>query len=135
MFRDRAGHSRRHPASVRVRSGAVAWRMRELAAQYPRYGYRRIRIFMERDGFAMSVDRTQRLWKKAKLQVPRKRRRQIGTGRPRPTAPTTQNHVWAIDFVFDTCADGKQLKCLTIVDEWTREWTSSTGRPRGHRRM
>jgi len=99
----------------------VIARMRELAAQYPRYGYRRIRIFMERDGFKMSVDRAHRLWKKAKLQVPRKRRRRIATGRPRPTAPTAQNHVWAIDFVFDRCADGKQLKCLTVVDEWTRE--------------
>jgi putative transposase len=96
--------------------------MRELAAQYPRYGYRRIRIFLERRGFAMSVDRAHRLWKKAKLQVPRKRsRRRIATGRPRPTAPTSRNHVWAIDFVFDTCADGRQLKCLTVVDEWTRE--------------
>jgi len=99
----------------------VITKMRELAAQYPRYGYRRIRIFMEREGFAMSVDRAHRLWKKAQLQVPKKRRRRIATGRPRPTAPTAQNHVWAIDFVFDRCADGKQLKCLTVVDEWTRE--------------
>ena len=60
--------------------------------------------------------------KKAKLQVPRKRgRRRIATGRPRPTPPTARNHVWAIDFVFDTCADGRQLKCLTVIDEWTRE--------------
>ena len=100
----------------------VIARMRELAAQYPRYGYRRIRIFLERAGFRMSVDRAHRLWKQAKLQVPRKRsRRRIATGRPRPTPPTERNHVWAIDFVFDTCADGRQLKCLTVVDEWTRE--------------
>src|SRR5213078_2340830 len=52
----------------------------------------------------------------------RKRRRRIATGRPRPTAPTAQNHVWAIDFVFDTCADDRQLKCLTVVDEFTREY-------------
>jgi putative transposase len=109
--------------SIRDKQDApVIVRMRELAAEYPRYGYRRIRIFLARDGFKMSVDRAHRLWKKAKLQVPRKRsRRRIATGRPRPKAPTAPNHVWAIDFVFDTCADGKQLKCLTIVDEWTRE--------------
>jgi putative transposase len=108
--------------SIRDRQDApVIARMRELAAQYPRYGYRRIRIFMERDGFKMSIDRAHRLWKKAQLQVPKKRRRRIATGRPRPTAPTAKNHVWAIDFVFDTCADGRQLKCLTVVDEWTRE--------------
>ena len=70
--------------SVREKQDApVVARMRELAAQYPRYGYRRIRIFMERDGFKMSIDRAHRLWKKAKLQVPRKRRRRIATGRPR----------------------------------------------------
>ena len=98
-------------------------KMRELSAQYPRYGYRRIRIFLARAlGKPISVDRVHRLWRKAKLQVPRKRpRRRIASGRPRPTPPTAQNHVWAIDFVFDACADGRQLKCLTVVDEWTRE--------------
>jgi putative transposase len=100
----------------------VLKRMRELAAQYPRYGYRRIRIFLNREGFKMSNDRAYRLWRRAKLQVPRKRpRKKIATGRPRPTPPTARNHVWAIDFVFDACADGRQLKCLTCVDEWTRE--------------
>ena len=43
------------------------------------------------------------------------------TGRPRPLPPTARNHVWAYDFVFDTCANRQTLKCLTIVDEWTRE--------------
>ena len=41
--------------------------------------------------------------------------------RTRPLAPTALNHVWAYDFVFDTCADGRSLKCLTVVDEFTRE--------------
>jgi len=96
--------------------------MRRLAAQYPRYGYRRIRIFLRREGHAMSVDRAHRLWRQAGLQVPRRRpRRRVATGRPRPTPPTARNHVWAYDFVFDTCANGQTLKCLTIVDEWTRE--------------
>lgn len=45
----------------------------------------------------------------------------MATTRPRPTPPTTYNHVWAIDFIFDACADGRQLKCLTVIDEWTRE--------------
>ena len=48
--------------------------MRELAAQYPRYGYRRIRIFLRRHGHAMSTDRAYRLWRIAGLQLPRKRR-------------------------------------------------------------
>jgi putative transposase len=46
----------------------------------------------------------------------------VATSRPRPLLlPTGQNHVWAYDLVFDTCADGRSLKCLTVVDELTRE--------------
>jgi putative transposase len=109
--------------SKRAKADApVQARMRELAALYPRYGYRFIRIFLERDGLRMGVDRAYRLWRDAKLQVPRKRpRRRIAASRPRPTPPEARNHVWAIDFLFDWCADGRQLKCLTIIDEWTRE--------------
>ena len=96
--------------------------MRELAGQYPRYGYRKIRIFLARRGHPMSAERTYRLWRQAGLQVPRRRpRRRVTTRRPRPQPPTARNHVWAYDFVFDTCADGRSLKCLTIVDEFTRE--------------
>ena len=105
-----------------IADAPVLKRMRELAAQYPRYGYRFIRIFLGRDGHRMSADRAYRLWRSAGLQVPKKRpRRRIATSRPRPTPPTSRNHVWAIDFVFDACADGRQIKCLTIIDEWTRE--------------
>jgi putative transposase len=45
----------------------------------------------------------------------------VASGRPRPLPPAGVNHVWAYDFVFDTCADGRSLKCLTVVDEYTRE--------------
>jgi putative transposase len=96
--------------------------MRELAAQYPRYGYRRIQVFLARRGHPMSADRTHRLWRLHGLQVPRKRpRRRIATSRPRPLPASTMNQMWAYDFVFDACANGQQLKCLTVVDEYTRE--------------
>jgi putative transposase len=96
--------------------------MHELAAQYPRYGYRRIQVFLARRGHAMSADRTHRLWRLAGLQVPRKRpRRRVAASRPRPLAPTGLGEVWAYDFVYDACANGQQLKCLTIVDEYSRE--------------
>ena len=96
--------------------------MRELAGQYPRYGYRKIRIFLARRGHGLSPERTYRLWRQAGLQVPRRRpRRRVATGRPRPVPADGPNQVWAYDFVFDTCADGRSLKCLTIVDEFTRE--------------
>jgi putative transposase len=100
----------------------VIERMKELSAQYPRYGYRRIRIFLGRDGYRMSPGRAHRLWRAAGLQVPRKRpRKRIAAGRPRPQAPCGPNQVWSYDFVFDHCANGQQLKCLTVTDEFTKE--------------
>lgn len=67
-----------------------------LSAQYPRYGYRRIQVFLERQGLRMSTDRAWRLWRKAGLQVPRKRpRKRIALSRPRPQAPLAAGQVWA----------------------------------------
>jgi putative transposase len=105
-----------------VRDAPVLSAMRELAAQYPRYGYRRIQVFLARRGHVMSADRTYRLWRQAALQVPRKRpRKRVASHRPRPLPTTGANQVWAYDFVFDACANGQQLKCLTVIDEFTRE--------------
>jgi putative transposase len=109
--------------SVRAeRDAPVIAAMKRLAQQYPRYGYRRIRIFLRREGYSMSWQRAHRLWRAAGLQLPRRRpRRRIASSRPRPLPPFAPNSVWAYDFVFDGCANGQQLKCLTIVDEYTRE--------------
>jgi putative transposase len=51
----------------------------------------------------------------------RKSKKRADSGRPRPTPATGVNKVWAYDFVFDACANGQQLKCLTLIDEYTRE--------------
>ena len=117
------GRSALHYRSTKAEMDApVLARMSAFAAQYPRYGYRRIAIFLEREGHVMSFGRAHRLWRQAKLQVPRKRpRKRVATGRPRPQAPTGPNQVWSYDFVFDWCANGQQLKCLTVTDEWTKE--------------
>jgi putative transposase len=105
-----------------ARDAPVVARMRELSAQYPRYGYRRIRIFLGRDGYRMSPGRAYRLWRAASLQLPRKRpRKRVAAARPRPQAPCGPNQVWSYDFVFDHCANGQQLKCLTVTDEFTKE--------------
>lgn len=105
-----------------AKDAVVTERMKAHAALYPRYGYRRIRIFLGRDGHAMSPGRAWRLWQRAGLQVPHKRpRKRVRTARPRPLAPTGANQVWTYDFVFDRCANGQQLKCLTVTDEWTKE--------------
>jgi transposase-like protein len=89
--------------SVRAaKDGPVLARMAALGAQYPRFGYRRIRIFLEREGHGMSWGRAWRLWRRARLQVPRRRpRKRIASGRPRPQSPTGANQVWSYDFVFD----------------------------------
>ena len=48
-------------------------------------------------------------------------RKRVALARPRPQAPLAAEQVWAYDFVFDACANGQQLKCLTVIDEFTRE--------------
>ena len=94
----------------------IEW-IRGLSAQYPRYGYRRIRIFLSRDGHAMSPGRAWPLWRLTKLQVPANT---AGSGLHRrvrlPLAPIAANQV----FMFDRCANGQQLKCPTGTDEFTR---------------
>lgn len=101
----------------------VIARMSALAAKYPRFGYRRIQVYLERDGFVMNAKRMHRLWRVAKLQLPKKRprKRVRGTAREVPEAPVSSNEVWSYDFVFDHAANGQQIKCLTVVDEGTAE--------------
>ena len=72
----------------------VLARMEELAEQYPRYGYRRVRVFLGRDGHRMSAGRAYRLWRTAKLPVARKQpRKRPAVSRPRPLTPTSANQV------------------------------------------
>ena len=111
-----------YESKLELREVPIVAAMRELSAQYPRFGYRRILVYLERRGIVMSADRAHRIWRRAGLQVPRKRpRRRAAMNRPRPIPSTQANHVWAYDFVFDACANGQQLKCLTVIDEYTRE--------------
>jgi len=111
-----------YESRLQRRDAPVEAAMRDLARQYPRYGYRRIQVFLARQGHRMSAERAYRLWRQAGLQVPRKRpRRRVASGRPRPAPALAANQVWAYDFIFDRCANGQQLKCLTVIDEWTRE--------------
>lgn len=94
----------------------------EISEQFSRWEYRRMRVMLERQGFKMNEKRAYRLWKLAELQVPKKRRRRrVALSRPRRSPATAANQVWAYDFVFDSCANGQKLKCLMVVDEWTRE--------------
>lgn len=99
--------------------------MRALATKHPRYGYRRVRRLLVRAGWTLGLGRAQRLWRREGLRVPQKRRkrRRLGisaNGSQRRQA-TKRNEVWAYDFVMDRTEDGRRLKILTVVDEFTRE--------------
>jgi len=104
-----------------AKDAPVIDRMAALAQQNPRWGYRRVRVLTNREGHSMTRRQAYRLWKKAGLKVTRKPRRRVPTRAQRPTPPTGANQVWCYGFVFDGCASGQQLKCLTVVDEFTRE--------------
>ena len=105
-----------------VKDAPVINAMQRLSGQYPRFGSRRIRVFLGREGLQVGKERCSRLWREAGLQVPAKRkRRRVTTFQPRPCLPTGRNSVWSYDFVYDACANGQTLKCLTVVDEYTRE--------------
>lgn len=70
----------------------------------------------------MGQERCSRLWREAGLQVPAKlKRRRVAVSHPRPCLPTGKNSAWSYDFVYDAYANGQTLKCLTVVDEYTRE--------------
>jgi putative transposase len=117
-----ARSTRGYESRLTAKDAPVVAAMHELSAQYPRFGYRRIHVFLGRQGHAMSTDLAHRLWRQEGLQVPRRRpRRRISTGRPRPLLPMRMNHDWTYDLVFDGCASGQQLKCLTVVDEYSRD--------------
>lgn len=118
---DISRHSLYYVHKMPAKNGSVIEEMKELSAQYPRFGSRRIAVFLQRSGITIGKERCARLWAQAGLQVPRKRpRRKIQKGVTTMTA-TTRNAVWSYDFVHDMCANGQKLKCLTVVDEYTRE--------------
>jgi putative transposase len=100
-------------------------RMHELAKAHRRYGYRRVAALLRAEGWRVNNKRVRRLWRREGLKIPRKvkKRRRLGhTGngctRRRAVRP---NEVWSYDFIFDQTADGRRLKILPVVDEFTRE--------------
>jgi putative transposase len=100
-------------------------KMHELARKNPRYGYRRVHVLLEDEGFKTGRDRVHRLWRRHGLRVPRKahKRKRLGTAQNGIVrhAATHLDHVWTYDFVKDQTTDGRSLKMLTVVDEHTRE--------------
>ncbi len=98
-------------------------RIVSLSWQYPRYGYRRIRAVLEREGWSVSRKQVQRIRRKVGLKVRPKPQRipRQGVSTGLPTQATHRNHVWTWDFIFDRTDKGSTLKMLTMLDEYTRQ--------------
>jgi putative transposase len=99
--------------------------LREISGLRPRWGYRRAHVRLGELGHQVNRKRVQRLWREEGLRVPARRRKRRRLGESTVPADRLRaqrpDHVWALDFQFDQTADGKGLKLLNIVDEFTRE--------------
>lgn len=99
-------------------------RMRKLSTQNPTYGYRFIWALLRGEGVQVNVKRVHRLWKQAGLKVIRQERKQERTGGGENACSIRRaehpNHVWTYDFVHDETSDGRKLKLLVVMDEFTR---------------
>jgi len=98
-------------------------RVLSLSEQYPYWGYRKIYDLMRAEGIPISRERVRRIRRREGLQVVRKRtkRKVLGTTTQWVHRACYPNHVWSYDFVFDQTGDARRLKCLTVVDEFTRQ--------------
>ena len=103
-------------------SGELRGRIIDLATQRRRFGYRRIHALLRREGTVANHKRVQRIYQQERLQVKQRRRRHGVAVERRPLEmPTAPNKVWSMDFVSDSLHYGRRLKCLTIVDDFTKE--------------
>ena len=104
---------------------ALVKRMRELSGAHPRYGYRRVWALLRAERFDVNRKRVHRLWRREGLKVPQtqRKRRRLGHSGNSCTRRKAEhmNHVWSYDFVLDQTRDGRRLKLLPVVDEFTRE--------------
>jgi len=113
--------------SVRYRStrdddAGLREKLRKLANQRRRFGYRRLHILLRREGIVINRKKTQRLYKEEGLAVRRRRsrRRAVGTRAPAPVL-ALPNQRWSLDFVHDQMAWGRRFRALNVVDDVTRE--------------
>jgi putative transposase len=104
------------------RDRPVRERLRALAAARPRFGYLRLHLLLRREGLDVNHKRVYRLYREERLLVrPHRGRKHPAVPRVPLPAPTRANERWGMDFIHDACADGRRFRCLTMVDEYTRE--------------
>jgi transposase InsO family protein len=96
-----------------------------LASQYGRYGYRRITSLLAEAGWQVGCDRVQRIWRREGLKVPKKHKPRgrlwLNDGSCIRLRPKHRNHVWSYDFVEAQTHDGRRIRLMTLIDEYTRE--------------
>src|ERR1019366_9062465 len=117
--------TQRYAAIPRIDEEALTEAIVALASEYGRYGYRRITALLQRDGWHVGKDRVQRIWHREGLKVPQKqrprRRLWLNDGSCIRLRPERANQVWSYDFVSAMTHDGRTLRMLTMIDEYTRE--------------
>jgi transposase InsO family protein len=115
-------YRRRPPADT---DAVLREEVRQLAGKHPRFGYRRIAMLLRRQGHRVNDKKVHRLWREMGLQVPVRRRRWRHAGSHQNACDRRvaqhPNDIWAYDFLSDQTTDGRSLKFLAIVDEFTRE--------------
>lgn len=96
-------------------------KIKRIADRFKRFGYRRTWAMLRREGIVINHKKVQRIRRSLGLALPRKRPRKPRPGTAQsPCQALFENHVWTYDFLFDSLVDGRQLKILTVVDEFTR---------------
>ena len=97
-------------------------RLKELAGQHRRHGYRMLHNRLLHEGWAINVKRTYRVYREEGLMVRKRRRKKLPVPERQPLVrPTQPNEVWSMDFVFDELAGGRRVKTLTVVDDCSKE--------------
>lgn len=106
---------------------ALRERLKSLAAERRRFGYRRLAIFVRREGFACNIKKIHRIYKEENLMVKRRRGRKKATGTRAPLPkPDSINQIWSLDFMSDALADGRRFRALAVMDQCSRECLTIT---------
>jgi transposase InsO family protein len=112
---------RRQPGTGAARE--LVARIHALSERYPRFGYRKLYGLLKSEHWRVSRETVRRIRQQEGLQVVQSvhKRHPVGKSTTTPTRAAHPNHVWSYDFVHDQTTDGRRLKCLTVLDEYTRE--------------
>lgn len=101
---------------------ALRRRLREIASTHVRYGYRRLTVLLKREGWKVNAKRVYRLYDEENLKVRSVERKKIARRQRIPqTQASAPNHCWSADFVSDKLSDGRSIRILTVIDQFTRE--------------